>query len=212
MMKNVFKVGVIIFSLATLSISFTGCKSKKYAAQDPTSTKSGYEQRIEQAKRDLLSIINDRGSMSFDEKEYRLNAIKRQNFQDQEVKDLIVRADEIMSVLRADRDKKAQEDAKAKEEDQFHQQILDGFRSVARASGFTEANTRIKEALKLYASGDVPLLIIINMENGVKDYDRPTTIRKYLEYLKDVRRFDKEIESIVLDRNGKITEIELIKK
>lgn len=212
MMKNLFKVGVIILSLATLSTSFTGCKSKKYATEDPTSTKSGYEQRIEQAKRDLLSIINDRGSMGFDEKEYRLNAIKRQNFQDQEVKDLIARADEIMSVLRAERDKKAAEDAKAQQEDQFHQQILDGFRSVANATGFTEANVRIKEALTLYASGDVPLLIIISMENGVKDYDRPTTIRKYLEYIKDVKRFDKGIESIVLDRNGKITEIELIKK
>jgi len=46
----------------------------------------------------------------------------------------------------------------------------------------------------------------------MKDYDRPTTIRKYLEYLKDQGRFDKDIENLVVDKNGKITEVELIKK
>lgn len=213
MKKNLLKVGVIIFSLIALSVSFTGCKSKQKVTQNRSgSTTAGYEQRIEQAKRDLFTIINDQGGMGFDEKEYRLNAIKKQNFQDQEIKDLIVRAEEVMSVLRTARDKKVQEDAEEQKQFVFRKSILDGFKAVANANGFTEANMRISQTLKLYASGDVPLLIIISMENGVKDYDRPTTIKKYLEYLKDVRKFDKDIESFVLDRNEKITEIELIKK
>ncbi len=94
----------------------------------------------------------------------------------------------------------------------FRKSILDGFKSIANANSFTQANIYIAQTLKLYASSDVPVLIIISQENGIKDYDRPNTIKKYLEYLKDIKKFDKDIESFVLDNNGKITEIELIKK
>lgn len=213
MKNNLFKVGVIVFSLIMISVSFSGCKSKQKLTQNPDGSTSGsYEQRIEQAKRDLLAIINDQGSMSLDEKEYRLNAIKKQNFPDQEVKDLIVRADEVLDVFRTERDIQAKKESENQEQFVFRKSILDGFRAVANANSFTQANVQIKKALKIYAASDVPVLIIISQENGVKDYDRPTTIKKYLEYLKDIKKFDKDIESFVLDNNGKITEIELIKK
>ena len=213
MKKNLFKAGVIVFSLFMFSISFSGCKSSQKTTQDRSgSTANAYNQRIEQAKRDLLIIINDQGSMGFDEKEYRLNAIKKQNFQDQEVKDLIVRADEVLAVLRAERDANSLKEAEKQQQYVFRKSILDGFKSIANASSFTQANMYIAQTLKLYASSDVPVLIIISQEDGVKDYDRPNTIKKYLEYLKDIKKFNKEIESFVLDNNGKITEIELIKK
>jgi hypothetical protein len=44
------------------------------------------------------------------------------------------------------------------------------------------------------------------------DYDEPTTIRKYLEYLKDQKRINTEVKSLVMDDNGKIKEVELAKK
>ncbi len=149
--------------------------------------------------------------MSLDEKEYRLNSIKKQDFQDQEVQDLIVHADEVLDVLREERDIQSSKESEKQQQFVFRKSILDGFKAVANAKSFTQANNQIAKTLKLYAASDVPLLIIISQENGVKDYDRPTTIKKYLEYLKDVKNFDKEIESFVLDKNGKITEIELIK-
>ncbi len=210
MKKNLFRVGVIIFSFIMFSLSFSGCKSKQKIAQDQS--ESAYAQKIEQAKRDLLAIINDQGSMNLDEKEYRLNAIKQEYFQDQEVKDLIARADDALTVLRDEQDAKTREESEKQQQYVFHKSILDGFNAVASANSFSQANLHIAQALKLYASGDIPVLIIISQENGVKDYDRPTTIKKYLEYLKDVKKFDKGIESFMLDNNGKITEIELIKK
>lgn len=211
MKNNLLKLGVIVFSFIIFSVSFTGCKSKQKIAQDG-STIASADQRIEQAKRDLLTIINDQGAMSLDEKEYRLNSIKKQNFQDQVVKDLIIRADEVLDVLRTEREIQTQKENEQEQQFVFRKSIIDGFKAVANANSFTQANVQIKKALKIYASGDVPLLIIISQENGVKDYDRPTTIKKFLEYLKDVKRFDEDIESFVLDNNGKITEIELIKK
>jgi len=210
MKNNLFKAGVIMLSFIIFSVSFTGCKSKQNVTQDGSAAGT-QNQRIEQAKRDLLSIINDQESMSLEEKEYRLNSIKQQNFQDQEVKDLIIRTDEVLDVLRAKKDIETLKENEQQQQFVFRKSILDGFQAVANANSFTQANVQITKTLKLYATSDVPVLIIISQENGVKDYDRPTTIKKYLEYLKDIKKFDKDIESFVLDKNGKITEIELIK-
>ena len=46
----------------------------------------------------------------------------------------------------------------------------------------------------------------------MKDYDRPTTARKYLEYLKDQKKNLNEIGEIEYDEDGKIKLLELIKK
>lgn len=213
MKKNLFNTGILVISMIVLLLSVSGCKSKQKIAQEEAAT--AYAQKIEQAKQDLLAIINDQGSMSLEEKENRLNVIKGQNFQDAEVQGLIKRAEEVLARLRQKmlNDKKQQEeDAKQRAQQQFKDDVLTSFRSVASASSFEVANQRIARALRMFASEDIPLLIIISQENGMKDYDRPTTIRKYLEYLKDQGRFDKDIENLVIDKNGKITEIELIKK
>jgi hypothetical protein len=58
----------------------------------------------------------------------------------------------------------------------------------------------------------VPVLIIISQAGGFNDYDRPTTIGKYLDYLKDQKVYTNTIEQVKYDSNGKITELELIKK
>ncbi len=213
MKKNLFNAGILVLSLVVLLLSATGCKSKQKLAQEQAA--AAYAQQVEQAKTDLLAIINDRGSMTLEEKENRLNAIKAQNFTDAEVRALIDRAEDVLAKLRQRMAEEQARDAQTQRENkqtQLHNEIKSHFRSVASATSFAQANRRIANALELFASEDIPLLIIISIENGMKDYDRPTTIRKYLEYLKDVRKFDKEIESVVVDKNGKITEIELIKK
>lgn len=85
-------------------------------------------------------------------------------------------------------------------------------RSVASSPDFATANDRISQTLQLFATPDVPVLIIISQAGGFNDYDRPTTIRKYLDYLKDQKNFNNRIEQVKYDSNGKITELELIKR
>lgn len=56
------------------------------------------------------------------------------------------------------------------------------------------------------------MLIIISQAGGFNDYDRPTTIEKYLNYLKDQKISRNSVNDIKYNTNGKISELELIKK
>lgn len=85
------------------------------------------------------------------------------------------------------------------------------FESIASSGNVASANNSINEVLTLFSSPDTPVLIIINESNGIKDYDRPTTIKKYLEYLKDQKKNPNEIANLQFDASGKITEVELRK-
>jgi hypothetical protein len=85
------------------------------------------------------------------------------------------------------------------------------FESITSASNATSANNSIVEALSLFASPDTPVLIVISEADGQKDYDRPTTIRDYLNYLKDQKKNINTISNLQFDGAGKITEVELKK-
>lgn len=86
------------------------------------------------------------------------------------------------------------------------------FDAVATSSNATAANNSISEALTMFASPETPVLIIISGTGDNKDYDRPTTIQKYLNYLKDQKKNPNAVENLVVDASGKITEVELRKK
>jgi hypothetical protein len=85
------------------------------------------------------------------------------------------------------------------------------FSAISGAANTTAANNSINEALALFASPDTPVLIVISESNGQKDYDRPTTIRDYLNYLKDTKKNMNQISNLMFDGSGKITELELKK-
>jgi len=85
------------------------------------------------------------------------------------------------------------------------------FDAIANSGNATSANNSINEALAMFASAEGTVLIIISEENGKKDYDRPTTIKAYLNYLKDQKKNINSIESLKVDDSGKITELELRK-
>ncbi|NOT76214.1 MAG: nucleoid-structuring protein H-NS [Cyclobacteriaceae bacterium] len=85
------------------------------------------------------------------------------------------------------------------------------FDSISGASSVASANSSINEALAMFSSPDTPVLIIISESNGQKDYDKPTTIKGYLNYLKDQRKNINRIESLQFDSAGKIKEVELRK-
>ena len=85
------------------------------------------------------------------------------------------------------------------------------FNAIASSGNVASANSSINEALTLFASPETPVLIVISEESGQKDYDRPTTIREYLNYLKDQKKSINSISNLQFDNSGKITEVELRK-
>ena len=86
------------------------------------------------------------------------------------------------------------------------------FDAIANSNNVASANNSINEALSLFASPDTPVLIVISESGGQKDYDRPTTIKDYLNYLKDQKKNINKISDVKFDSSGKITELELRKE
>jgi UDP-N-acetylmuramoylalanine-D-glutamate ligase len=90
-------------------------------------------------------------------------------------------------------------------------QLNQYFAAIATSNNVTSANNSIQEALGLFASPESPVLIVISEYDGKKDYDRPTTIRNYLNYLKDQKKNINAVSNLKVDSSGKITEVELRK-
>jgi len=108
----------------------------------------------------------------------------------------------------------AEERAKRDEEDRArapYTKLEQYFSAIGGATSLDAANNSINEALGLFSSPETPVLIIIHEAAGQKDYDRPTTIRDYLNYLKDQKKKADKIGTLKFDGSGKITEVELIK-
>jgi hypothetical protein len=103
------------------------------------------------------------------------------------------------------------EDAVPKPEAAAASNLTSSFAVITSAKTVPEANMLIAETLKMFSSPETPVLIIISKENNIVDYDRPTTIKDYLNYLKDTKNNSNKVEKITLDGSGKIKELELIK-
>lgn len=198
----------------SLGSGLSSCQSQKKLAKKRAAQELA--ERTAQAKKDLLAIINDDGKMTLEEKEFKLNSIKRMNLEDQEVKDLIVQAEEKLAAERAAIEKKKEEERLAREREAkergAYSNIHQSFDAIAGARDVNAANLAIREALMQFSSEDVPVLILLAEEGDIKDYDEPTTIKKYLEYIKDLKRSPNRVINAAYDSNGKIKELELRKK
>jgi hypothetical protein len=86
------------------------------------------------------------------------------------------------------------------------------FNAIAGSGNASSANSSITEALSLFSTPQTPVLIVISEEGGMKDYDKPTTIQDYLNYLKDQKKNLNTITDLKFDGSGKITEVELTRK
>lgn len=158
--------------MLVLMICFTGCKSKKKAAEAARAAEE--RARIEQ--------------------EAKLRSEEEQKRKDEEA-------------ARAEAERRQQELVSNAPKAKLNQY----FQSIASSNNAASANSSINEALTLFSSPDTPVLIVISEENGQKDYDRPTTIRQYLNYLKDTKNNAASISNLQFDSSGKITELELKK-
>ncbi len=91
------------------------------------------------------------------------------------------------------------------------ERLEDYFAGIAGSLSLASANGSISEALTMFSSPDAPVLIVIYRGDGRADYDEPTTIKRYLEYLKDTKNNKAVVEEMVLDDYGKIKELVLKK-
>lgn len=204
---------VLLVTLITMG-GTTSCKSKKRLARE--AAEAEYKAKLADALRDLTAILDDETDWTLEEKENRVQLIKSWNLQNAEVDDLLFQVEKKLARERAQAEKlaeearkKAEEEAKAKEP----QNVLEkNFASIASASTVSQANRIINETLQLFESNDVPVLIIISQAGGFNDYDRPTTIIDYLNYIKDQKANRNKVSELKFNSDGKITEVELIKR
>jgi len=211
LIKKIIPRLFILLLVGSIAFGTGGCKSKKKVAQEAAAQE--YADKVEKAITELKAILNDDGTMPIAEQERRLNNIKSQNLNDATVNDLIKQVEEKIAAQKAELKRLEEEKAKqaAKEASQY-QYIDDYFNQVASAPDAAAANAKIDEAIKMFASGDAPVLIIISEGQGETDYDKPTTINDYLNYLKDTGNYNNKVKEVTLDDYGQITAIELIKK
>jgi hypothetical protein len=205
---------MMLILAVTIGASSTSCQSQKKLAKKKAAQELA--DRIAQAKADLLAIINDDGKMTLEEKEFKLASIKRMNLDNQEIRDLIIQAEEVLARERAAIEKRKEEERLAREREAkergAYSSINNSFDAVAGARDVATADQAINQALTQFSSDNVPVLILISQEGDIRDYDEPTTIRKYLEYLKDQKKSPNKVINAAYDSNGKIKELELQKK
>ena len=201
---------VLLAAFITLG-GTTSCKSKKRLAKE--AAEAEYKSRVEQAVKDLNAILDDETLWSLEEKEARVQTIKDWNLQNAEVDDLLFQVEKKLARERAQKDEEERRAAEEREKANAADAVLGrNFNSIANASSVNQANRVINETLGMFESPNVPVLIIIKQNAGFNDYDHPTTIEQYLNYVKDQKKATEKVYQIKYNANGKINELELIKK
>ena len=213
-----FQQFTMILLILVATAGMYSCKSqKKMAAKEAAEAEA---KKIAKAKADLELLLSDNSGLTLVEKESRLNSIKALNIEDAEVKALIVKVEDklkrereaMLAKERAEQLAREREEQMRRESATAPKGLAEYFDLIAKTPDLATSNKYITEALGLFANENVPVLIIIAKSGDIVDYDRPTTIKKYLEYIKDQKVSRNSIENVVYDASGKITELELIKK
>lgn len=213
-MKHKITTVILVLLAAFITLGgTTSCKSKKRLAKE--AAEAEYKAKVADAVKDLTAILDDETAWTLEEKEHRVQTVKDWNLQNAEVDDLLFQVEKKLARERAQAEKLEQERLEAEQQNQNGQPKLtleSNFARIASASSVTQANNLINETLRLFASDNTPVLIIISQAGGFNDYDRPTTIENYLNYLKDQKVSRNKVANLKFNDNGKITELELIKK
>jgi len=211
-MKSKITTVMMVLLAAFITIGgTTSCESKKQLAKE--AAEAEFRSRVEEAVRDLNAILDDETLWSLEEKEARVKTIKDWNLQNAEVDDLLSQVEKKLARERAQKVEEERRAAEKNEAIEAADAVLGrNFNSIANASDVNKANRVINETLGMFESPNVPVLIIIKQNQGFNDYDRPTTIENYLNYLKDQKKATEKVYEIKYNANGKINELELIKK
>ncbi len=208
------KITSIVMVLLAVFITLggtTSCKSKKKLAKE--AAEAEYKSKVEQAVKDLNAILDDETLWTLEEKEARVQTIKDWNLQNAEVDDLIFQVEKKLARERAQMEEQKRIAMEETNKATSTNAVLDhNFNSIAQATNASQTNRTINDTLGMFESPNVPVLIIISQSPGFNDYDRPTTIEKYLNYLKDQKKAGHKVHEIKYNNSGKINELELIVK
>ena len=184
--------------LITISlVSFSSCKSKKKVIDIEDDVVEVVNPDIMKSKTALQKILDDNGTMTIAEKEKILSDIKALNLDDDELNDMISQVEKKIEEDKAELERQ-------KEAAKPENMLKSYFGKIANASNETEANGYIDDALGLFTSPSSTVLIIIAEDAHMKDYDKPTNISKYLNYLKDTKNNTNTVDEIKWDANKKI--------
>jgi len=164
-----------------------------------------HEQKVAVARNKLYDLLVNKQNLTADQLEAEMNKIKAENLGDEEINELLGRLEKKIAEMRTAAS--GQMSLKTKLESSF-QSIAD----AARAGNPSMANSLIDGALNYFSAPDIPVLIIISREGSIVDYDKPTTIQNYLNFLKDQKESRNNVDSYQMDATGKIKELDLIKK
>ncbi|MFN8258002.1 MAG: hypothetical protein U0W24_20090 [Bacteroidales bacterium] len=206
---NLIKSTFILLALAIALTGFTGCKSKKkVVTEDPKNNQEQVNTELIKAKSTITELLSDDCTKTLEEKEKILGDIKGQNLKDEELNSLIA---QLESKIAKEKEQIRIAEEKAKEDAKPENKLRKYFDGIASAPDEATANALIQEALNMFVSDQANVLIIISQENNMKDYDKPTKIGKYLNYLKDTKNNINDIDQIHWEGN-KIKTLELKKK
>jgi hypothetical protein len=164
------------------------------------------EKNVDQARAKLYDLLLNKENKSADELEKELRPIKAMDLNDSEINELIGRLETKIADMRA---------SGGGANLPVKTQLENAFGSIVTSSqngDLTGADNTIDKTLRLFSSDDAPVLIIISREGSIVDYDKPTTIRRYLNLLKDTKANRNNIDAIMTDATGKIKGLDLIKK
>jgi hypothetical protein len=164
-----------------------------------------HDQQVAVARTKLYDLIANKEGLSADELEKELDVIKAQKLNDDEINELIGRVDKKIADMRG-----------GSMGGTIKSQLESAFQAIADAAkggNVTQANSLVQSTVsKYFVSESTPVLIIISKEGSIVDYDKPTTIKKYLDFCKDQKDSRNAVDSYMLDDSGKIKELDLIKK
>lgn len=210
---------ILGLSLAMM-LGTTGCKGKKKKAEEERAriealAAAERESYLNGIRSQLNGIINysaaDLNALAA--KEAELASID--NLEDWKESDILVLIKKARYHLEQERERLTQQlnDTNTKPpvsqmESDAMRKVNQAFSAIANAGSVADANAKIQQAQSLFSSADVPVLIIISQAG---DLDRPTTISRYLNYLKDQQKNPNVVERVTLDSQGRIRELELIK-
>jgi hypothetical protein len=161
------------------------------------------QEKIDAARAELLDMLLNKDNKSADELEAELAKIKAMNLGDKEINDLIAKVEQKIAAMRNTKEVPL----KTKLENSFQ-----GIADAAKAGNSTQVMSLTKSTLQLFSSEDVPVLIIISREGSIVDYDKPTNIKRYLEFVRDQKVNRNAVDAFELDGSGKIKSLDLIKK
>ena len=180
-------------------------KAKQVTKKAYAAFEKDNQAKVAAARNKLFDLLVNKQNLSADQLEDEMNKIKALNLGNTEIDELLERLEKKIGEMRGYNTMEMK--LKDKIESIF-QSIVD----ASKAGNTSMANSRIDAVLNYFSAPDVPVLIIISREGSIVDYDKPTTIQDYLNFLKDQKENRNNLDSYELDDAGKIKVLDLIKK